>query len=355
MVLLFFARTSIVVLLVSVATSLAHAARPSCDTQFVSIAEVASPSRFESFYVEVKTETSDHRVVFFDQLKAKRGKPTLVLLNGLFVPREDLRAFRETFEAQSKGEGLLIMHYSTQMESLAMRHHLSGDAAKNVREDMASVDFGREVAEVLKVADLRGPIVLVGYSYGGLPLARFLELYRNGEAKLPGGRNQIRESIFLSTLVEAVDEIPMGSVVLAGRNAVESMMMLNPWMGGLESVKRLRGHSARSSAVGIVDGNLMGGFKLPDGVDRSAMILGLTAQIGAAADFSLRTEGKAAQPNTGAVHFFIAGGESAGRMVAQKAAAEAWGVTPEIVPDVPHHALAHKPEVLVPILLKRLR
>ncbi len=95
--------------------------------------------------------------------------------------------------------------------------------------------------------------------------------------------------------------------------------------------------------------------ELPDGVDRSAMILGLTAQIGAAADFSLRAEGKAAQPNTGAVHFLIAGGESVGRMVAQKAAAEAWGVTPEIVPDVPHHALAHKPEVLVPILLKRLR
>lgn len=188
-----------------------------------------------------------------------------------------------------------------------------------MRDEVVASDFGREVASVLEVSNTTGPLILVGYSYGGLALAKYLEMLAKGEVELPGPQTRIQESIFLSTLVEASDEIPLAPAVLAGRSAFESLMKWNPWLGE-KSVQQMRLQSARASAASVVDANLMGGFRLPDGVDRATMVRALTAQIN----------------------------------VAQKAAAQAWGVTPEVILDVPHHALAHKPESVVPILLKRL-
>lgn len=333
-----------------------EAARANCNSQFVSTTEVAKPTRVENFYVEVKKPTGDHRIVYFEKLAAKRGKPTLVLLNGLFVPREDLRAFRDAFEQQSRGEGLLIVYYSTQMESLALRHRLDGEASKNLREDLVPLDIGREVAEVLDVANISGPIVLVGYSYGGLALAKYLELLGQGEFGLPASVSRIQESIFLSTLVEASDELPMASMLTAGRQAFEGLVKWNPWLGE-KTVSQMRLQSSRASAAAVVDANLIGGFRLPEGVDRETMVRALTAQINVAQDFNLRTDAarERNEKRQGTVSFLIPGNETAGRSVAQKAAAEAWGVKPEIIPEVPHHALAHEPEIVAPLLLQRLR
>jgi pimeloyl-ACP methyl ester carboxylesterase len=339
-------------------SSVALAARPNCESQFVSTTKTSHASRFENFYVEVENPDATHRVVFFEKLEAKSGKPTLVLLNGLFVPRQDLQAFRESFVRQADGEGLLIVYYSTQMESLALRHQLEGTAEKNLREEVVASDFGREVASVLEVSNTTGPLILVGYSYGGLALAKYLEMLAKGEVELPGPQTRIQESIFLSTLVEASDEIPLAPAVLAGRSAIESLMKWNPWLGE-KSVQQMRLQSARASAASVVDANLMGGFRLPDGVDRATMVRALTAQINVAQDFNLRSQARSMNESSlprmpGAVRFLIGGDETAGRSVAQKAAAQAWGVTPEVILDVPHHALAHKPESVVPILLKRL-
>jgi hypothetical protein len=148
-----------------------------CENQFVKAAK-KTESRLEVAHVRL-----DGRAVYYEHLPAKRGKPTVFLLNGMFVPRESLQAFREAFEARSKGEGLLIMYYSTQLESLYLRGALGEDPALNLKlpegRTLTRKDFAIEAAAVLQASGAKGAIYLAGYSFGAGPAVEFASLLGN--------------------------------------------------------------------------------------------------------------------------------------------------------------------------------
>ncbi len=59
---------------------------------------------------------SDQRAVYYQQVEAKPGMPTVVMLNGLIYSIENWKQYIE--ELSSKGYGVVLVAYSTQPESL---------------------------------------------------------------------------------------------------------------------------------------------------------------------------------------------------------------------------------------------
>ena len=82
----------LLIVLAFLLTSHSAMANTDCEKQFVDV-EKKIESRFQFSHARVSG-----RSVYFEHLPAKAGKPTLFLLNGMFVPSMDLQGFRDAFE-----------------------------------------------------------------------------------------------------------------------------------------------------------------------------------------------------------------------------------------------------------------
>lgn len=341
---LFFANTLIASALIAVRAQ----ANADCENQFVRVSEQVE-SRF--LYSHARAEG---RAVYFEHLPAKRGKPTLFLLNGMFVPATDLKAFRDAFEQKSKGEGLLIMFYSTQLESLYLRGLLGDDPALNLKlrdgQSLTRSDLATEAVAVLKASGAKGSIFPAGYSFGSGPVVEFASLMANQSANQPLPGVRIKEVVLLSPFVHASEQVPFGA------SNVESLMRLNPFLGEA-AIQKMRAQSARTTAAASIDDFILKTGGLPDGVSRETAVQGVASQIMSVMDFDLRNVTGLSVP----VRFVLAQNEATLRLVAQKDAMQAMKKTSDqpveltIVPDVHHHLLAHQPEVGADALLTVLR
>jgi len=314
-----------------------------CENQFVKIA-LPIESRFKFSHARV-----DGRAVFFEHLPAKRGKPTLFVLNGLFVPSFVLQGFREAFEKNSKGEGLLIMYYSTQIESLYLRALQDKDSALNLKDQASDPltlsDLAAEAKAVLEASRVRGSIYPVGYSFGAGPAVEFVA---HAVANDPAVRRQIKELVLLSPYVHAKQD------VFAGANGFEALIRMNPFLGE-SALQKMRDQSIRSIAVRAVDS--LGNNGLPTEVPREAAISGVIAQLQSIVEFDLRAISSIDVP----VRFVIPENESSGGLAASREAFEALKgksskpVVLATVQDASHHLLRDETELGVNAMLSIMR
>lgn len=319
-----------------------------CESQFVRVSEQVE-SRFQYSHARVA-----NRAVYFEHLPAKRGKPTLFLLNGMFVPATDLKAFRDAFEQKSKGEGLLIMFYSTQLESLYLRGLLGDDPALNLKlqdgQPLTRVELANEAVAVLKASGAKGSIFPAGYSFGSAPVVELASLMASQSSNPPLPGLRIKEVVLLSPFVHAGELVPFG-----GSN-VESLLRLNPFLGEA-AIQKMRAQSARTTAATSIDDYILKTGGLPDGVSRETAIQGVASQIMSVMDFDLRKVTSLPVP----VRFVLAQNEATLRFVAQRDAMQAMKKTSElpveltIVPDVSHHLLGYEPAAGADALLTVLR
>lgn len=131
------------------------------------------PSQGFSKISKKAVSLSDDRVVMTHYSKAKDGKPTVVLINGLIYSLDDWQTYVN--EMVKDGYGVLLLAYSTQPESLAELKFEKPYFAK--RDGLQSVEIQDLVDEVLFVIDSFGidKFTLQSLSYGsfvGVELAR---------------------------------------------------------------------------------------------------------------------------------------------------------------------------------------
>jgi hypothetical protein len=331
-------------LIISSLHSVPANASADCERQFVNISSTVE-SRFQFSHARV-----DGRAVYFEHLPAKRGKPTLFLLNGMFVPSMDLQEFRNTFEQKSEGEGLLIMYYSTQLESLYLRGLLGDSPALNVNlpegRTLTRQDLALEAAAVLKASGAKGSIYPTGYSFGSGPVSELAALMGNRSSH--GAR--IKEVIFLSPFVHAGEQVAFGGA------GAEALIRMNPFFGEA-AIQKMRAQSVRSTAAASIDDYIRKIGSLPEGVSREIAIHGVSSQINSLMDFDLRTVSDLALPT----RFILAQKEGTLRLTAQKEAFEAMKksgaekVELTMVPDATHHLLAYEPVLGVDALFSVLR
>jgi len=334
---------SLLTLALSFSTTKAFASTD-CESRFVALPS-QSESRFQYSHARV-----EDRAIYFEHLPAKRGKPTLFLLNGMFVPSMDLKDFREAFEQKSNGEGLLIMYYSTQLESLYLRGLLEGDPALNLKfrdgRSLTRADLASEAASVLKASGAKGAIYPTGFSFGSAPVVELAWLMT--KSPVPGVK--LKELVFLSPFVHAGEQLPFGAT------NVESFLRLNPFLGET-AIQNMRQQSARSTAAISIDDYIKKIGNLPEGVTRETGIQGVTSQIMSVMDFDLRKVSDLRAP----VRFVLAQKEGALRLAAQKDAFQSikkstqQNVELTIVPDVTHNLLAYEPVAGADALLSVLR
>lgn len=335
---------SLLMLVLSFSLTTKGVAITDCERSFVSV-----PTKIESRlqYSHVRVED---RAIYFEHLPAARGKPTLFLLNGMFVPSMDLKDLRDAFEQKSQGEGLLIMYYSTQLESLYLRGLLEGDPALNLKlrdgRALTRADLASEAAGVLKASGAKGEIYPTGFSFGSGPVVELASLLTRPEA--PG--IVLKELVFLSPFVHSGELLPFGTTNL------ESLMRLNPFFGAT-AIQKMREQSARSTAVDSIDDYIKKVGNLPEGVTREIAIQGVTSQIMSVMDFDLRGVSSLSAP----VHFVLAQNENPLRLVAQKDAFQSVKKSSDrdvkltLVPGVSHNLLAYEPAAGADALLSVLR
>lgn len=307
-----------------------------CEQSFVEVV-ASSASRFQFSHARI-----EGRAVYFEHLPAKRGKTTFFVLNGMFVPSGDLQAFREVFEAKSKGEGLLIMFYSTQLESLYLRGVLGSDPAlnlmsaessKSAESELRLKDLVDEAKAVLRQAAVRGSVIPVGYSFGSAPAVALA-------SETPSA---FRRLVLFSPYVYAGEQLPFGA------GDVESLLRMNPFLGEA-AVNKLRAQSARTTAAASIDDYILKMGGLPDGLNRETAITGLMSQILSVIDFDLR---KVNPPAEIPIDFVLAENEGTLRFIAQQSAAKSLSASRVIVvPQASHHLMALQPEAAVDALLQ---
>ncbi|MDX9732191.1 MAG: alpha/beta fold hydrolase [Bdellovibrionales bacterium] len=253
------------------------------------------------------------RHVYFEHFKARTGRPTVVLFSGLFTPLSDLREFQNAFIGNSKGEGLLVFSYSTQAESLRFSSRATlekENPAKENAKEFTLDDLVKEAEAVLLRARVKGPLIVLGYSYGSAPGSRFAELYRDGNRKL--GIGAVSDLVFVAPLVVPGEHAPQ---FLLGRSVADMLSWMNPFAGP-SLVKMARENAAKMVATGLLrdfpDTQLTNGQM---GLKYEIVHAALVDQIRAAEAFDLRTENMAAWPRT---HFLISAHEVPTRLHLQR-------------------------------------
>ncbi|CAN5453588.1 hypothetical protein BH10BDE1_BH10BDE1_07320 [soil metagenome] len=283
----------------------------------------------------------DGRSTYFESIPAKKGQPTALLFMGLFTPMSDLLAFQREWVRQSRGEGLTIFTYSTQVESLIWR--LSSQQLKFVNPHIEIVDLVREATAVANAAAITGPVTVIGYSYGSIVASRFAEFHKDRVANL----------IFAAPFVEAGEHHPQ---VLSAKSALETWATLNPFFGGGIMLENAREHAAQSMAKQIVD-DYMKTQKFPDGIEREDVIALLKSQIRAVEAVNLVEEMKPGLPKTTLI---VAGKENTTRrhlqdLVAKTAEAAGLGGHVVKLESATHPVLADKPREAVEAVLAVIR
>ncbi len=110
---------------------------------------------FISYANDIKdgvVQISDQRAVYYQHVKAKAGKPTIVLLNGWIYPIKNWETYVN--ELAAKGYGVVLVAYSTQTESLryvkTTPHY----------EDLKSVPLG-QIHKGIETKDLADDVMSV--------------------------------------------------------------------------------------------------------------------------------------------------------------------------------------------------
>lgn len=282
----------------------------------------------------------DDRVVYYEHFKAKKGFPTLLVFSGLFTPMSDFAAFQATFLRQSRGEGLLIVAYSTQLESMIWSVLAHGEKANF--KDLGLENFVREATAVLNKEDVRSPIAVAGYSFGSAPASRFAQFHRE----------RVTDLIFAGPLVSPGDH---NTQVHTSKEIFESMAAWN-FVFGRTMVDSMRNTAANTTASSIIH-DFMQRQKLPDSISKDEAIDALAAQIRAAEGFDLRSEDASLWPRT---NFIYGEREAPARALFIQNVIEKLGKTDSkgevlIVPGAPHTVFASAPRASVEFVLNRMR
>lgn len=259
-----------------------------------SATDAALSHRVRKTYVEL-----DGQSIYYEAITAAPGKPTALVFLGLFTPMSDLQKFQMSFLKQSRGEGLIVFSYSTATESLifgAVRK--SERYAQTAATDLT--DYARQATAVINAEGVRGPLTVVGYSYGSAPAARFASFHRE----------RVGDLIFASPLVYPGEHSPQ---MIVGKEIAESLAAMNPFFGS-KMIDGLRARAAEDTASKIVEDFLKRG-RFPDFLPAEVVVQSLTAQIRATEEFDLRKEDFALWPRT---HFLLAGKEAPSRLSAQQ-------------------------------------
>ena len=283
----------------------------------------------------------DGRVVYYEHLRAKPGKKTLVVFSGLFVPMSDFAAFQVEFARQAKGEGLLLLAYSTQIESMiwsALRYEKQPNFS-----DVSLVGFSREATAALRAENISAPIAVMGFSYGTAPAVQFAEFHRR----------RVSDLIMVAPLIVPGDH---SLSIHSGKDMYEAFARMNPIFGS-SILDSMRSTAARKTAESIVD-NYLTTQKLPVPVTREMVVDGLVAQIRAAEAFDLRNENSARWPRTS---FLMGELEQPYRLSLQQAlfekisnASQVRGEG-ELVKDGKHTLAASNAQVTVEFVLRVMR
>ena len=283
----------------------------------------------------------DGRAVYYEHLRAKKGRETLVVFSGLFTPLSDFASFQVEFAKRSQGEGLIVISYSTQIESMIWSRVRFNQDLHFKALDLS--DFTREVTAALNAENIRSPVSVLGYSYGAAPAAGFAEFHRDRVSNL----------IMVAPLIVPGDH---NAQIHSSKEAYETLAKLNP-LYGKAMIDSMREGAARNTATTIVE-NFMKSQLLPEMITKELVIEGLIAQIRAAEAFDLRNENAGVWPRT---HFLLASSEHAYRLALQQAlfdriaaAAKSPGIS-EIVKDGQHTLLASNAEAAVEFVLRVMR
>lgn len=259
---------------------------------------------------EVRVETSsiavDGRTVYFEHIRAAPGFPTAIEFTGLWTPIADakthqnhLAEFQSEFAKQSRGEGLIIFAYSSQIESLLAG--ASSERGTNPKSsDIDLNDLVRQATGVINAANVRGPVSAIGYSYGSAPAARFAQFHKARVSNL----------IFVGPLMESGD---FSYEVLAQKRSVEQMAALNPFFGP-SMVQAMRDSAAIEASEKQVKANLSV-EKLPKGLKLEDVVAAVYGQMRAVESFKLIDEDVTAWPRTS---FVIGSDENPSRFAIQQ-------------------------------------
>lgn len=289
----------------------------------------------------------DGRVVYYEHLEARHGKPTLFIFSGLFTPLSDFADFQASFLRQAQGEGLLIMAYSTQVESIIsnrLRHGLPLDYGK---PDL--IDFVREATAVLNAEKVPSPLVVAGYSFGSAPAVRFAQFHRE----------RVRDLVLVAPLISPGDH---SFQVHFTKEVLESFVGWN-LLYGRAWIESMRTGAAKTTAPSIVN-EFLRHRSFPEIISKEEVIEGLAAQIRAAESFDLRTENSSLWPRTS---FLFGEHEIPSRKLLLQSvierihqAASQAGATSRVgqiweVPRAPHTIFASSPRASVDFVLRVLR
>lgn len=137
------------------------------------------------------------RKIYYEHIPAKPGRKTVVVMNGLMVPLIQMSHFKRAFFEQGGGEGMLFFSYSTQFESIG-----GARGEPNALLEKASLDsYSQEAEAVLRTLRVRGPLAIVGYSFGSAPTAQWLANLAEGQSTIRNLRERITDVVFVVPMV----------------------------------------------------------------------------------------------------------------------------------------------------------
>ncbi len=250
-----------------------------------------------SGYRAASTEI-DGRTIYYEHLPASRGKGTAIMFIGIYTPIVDFAKFKQAFSERSRGEGLILMSYDSMPDSLeAAARNQTGTREPGTRTNLT--DIGRDATAIVNAANIRGPVTVVGYSYGSAPAATFASFHRERVADL----------VFTAPLVFNGEHNPQA---LNGLAAVAVLATYNPFFGKM-MIENAHERAARSIGEQFVADHFDSTGN-PAGVDRQKVLEGAVGRIRATEDFDLRKQDFGLMPPT---HFLLGENENPHRLKAQ--------------------------------------
>ena len=305
----------------------------------------AADSRCEYLFqpsVESKTAELGGRSVFYEITRAEPGRPTFVVFNGLVFPLSKYDQFREEFFRLRDGEGLIIMSYSTQPESLLQNPHQNLRRERDPSVDSLKLeDFAREMDAVLRQEAIQGEIVPIGLSFGAAPLTAFLKLYAK-----PRSPYLIRHAVFIAPLAIPGDTQP-GAV--QSKAAMEATYGMIPFWGSVW-IESSRDSVAQSMAQALVNQSAQSPRSkyVAHKVGTDVLVQNLKAQIRSVESFDLRD---VQTPKTVKVLFVVAENENPLRRANQEAAAAQHGFKVTEMKGSQHATVVDRPTETASLIL----
>lgn len=265
---------------ISLSPTLARATNRECATLFKASSELAKTVSELGF--DQNATVRSGRIIYYEQLPAKKGHGTAIVFMGLFTPLTDYIGFKQSFARQSKGEGLIIFDYASMPQSLSVRAALDQKIAGKVSESSLN-DIVADATAVINEAGVRGPVTAIGYSFGSAPATAFAAFHRARVSNL----------VFVSPFVIQGEH---DARLMQSRQAIEAMAALNTFFGPA-MLDSARAHAAYSIAELNVK-SLFDSRKWPEGISRQNVFDGILARIRATDTTDLRRENFAQLPTT---------------------------------------------------------